>query len=168
MAGPAGDPARAGPEAGPGSSQPLQRVRWGRHRLQRLLPLVRPRGDSSARRSVPHPQSAPHIWRLTPPPPHKPPEPAPHPMPGTHTPRLVPPAHRRGTAPEAGADVVWAKVRGSVPEGPWRGRRSWSRAHVPPPPVPCLGLRDRAQLVKGRYAGSCLPLVFKGDFHSGL
>ena len=23
-------------------------------------------------------------------------------------------------------------------------------------------------LVKGRYAGSCLPSVFKGDFHSGL
>ena len=25
-----------------------------------------------------------------------------------------------------------------------------------------------AMLVKGRYAGNCLPSVFKGDFHSGL
>ena len=40
-------------------------------------------------------------------------------------------------------------------------------------PVPCLcPLKSvfcvLGALVKGRYAGSCLPSVFKGDFHSGL
>ena len=35
-----------------------------------------------------------------------------------------------------------------------------------PPPPPSRSYTS--SLVKGRYAGSCLPSVFKGDFHSGL
>ena len=60
--------------------------------------------------------------------------------------------------------------------------RSRAVAVPPPPPISpptyttdslgmlplCPRPRHAAAVVKGRYAGGCLPSVFKVDFHSGL
>ena len=66
-------------------------------------------------------------------------------------------------------------VRGTV-AGHRLGALEGGEGGNPPPLLRCTAIPilppvpqgPGEALVKGRYAGSCLPSVFKGDFHSGL